>query len=220
MRAGRESGPGKNTPAKKTRIGLATTCAAGTAAVPATLPADGGPSALDQAIADPIHQALDTHPGVYQALVVPSNGYVLLPLLLLACAWFMYRGARRYAVTMLLVPELAVAGNTWLLKPLWGRQLHDYLAYPSGHTVHLVAIAATFMLLVDSVRARLAAGAVACVSMLAAAVGMIGLDYHHPTDILGGVTAAITLAILLCWAAEVLIERGAARIRAFHTRAP
>lgn len=184
------------------RTGVAAAGAAVTVAVPITLPADGGPSAVDRAIADPLQSALDARPGVYEALVVPSNGYILLPLLLLACAWFAYRGDRRRALTMAVVPELAVAVNTWLLKPLWGRQWQDYLAYPSGHTVHLVAIASTFVLLADTHRTRCTVCAVASVALLAAATGMVGLDYHHPTDILGGAAAAIAMVILLCWAAE------------------
>lgn len=182
-------------------IGVAGAGAAVTAGLPMTLPADGGPSAVDRAIADPLHSTLDARPGVYEALVVPSNCYILLPLLLLAGAWFAYRGDRRRAVTMAVVPELAVAVNTWLLKPLWGRQWQDYLAYPSGHTVHLVAIAGTFVLLADTHRTRCTVCAMASVALLAAAAGMVGLDYHHPTDILGGTTAAIAMVILLCWAA-------------------
>lgn len=194
--------PEKLVPGNVVRIGVAAVGAAVTVAVPMTLPADGGPSAVDRAIADPLHSALDARPGVYEALVVPSNGYILLPLLLLACAWFAYRGDLHRAVTMAIVPELAVAVNTWLLKPLWGRQWQDYLAYPSGHTVHLVAIAGTFVLLADTHRTRCAVCAMASLALLAAAAGMVGLDYHHPTDILGGAAAAIVMVILLCWAAE------------------
>ncbi|MEU2034387.1 phosphatase PAP2 family protein [Nocardia amamiensis] len=214
MLAVRQTGRGNN--AATVRAGVAATGVAATAAIPAALPSDGGPSALDRAIADPVHAALDARPGVYEALVVPSNGYVLLPLLILACVWFARRGDLRRAATMLVVPELAVAINTWLLKPLWGRQWHDYLAYPSGHTVHLVAIAATFVLLMDPVRVRRAVCGVATVATLAAAVGMIGLGYHHATDILGGIAAAVTMVISLCWAAGFL-GRGKTRGTATET---
>ncbi len=156
---------------------------------------------------------------MYEALVVPSNGYILLPLLILACVRFARRGDLPRAATMLVVPELAVAINTWLLKPLWGRQLDDYLAYPSGHTVHLVAIAATFVLLAELPQARRLVCAAASVATLAAAVGMVGLGYHHPTDILGGIAAAITMAISLCWAAEFL-GRGKTRGSTTQTYAP
>ncbi|MEU7765123.1 phosphatase PAP2 family protein [Nocardia sp. NPDC049190] len=191
-------------PRHRARLGVAATGAAVTVAVPLTLPADGGSSSVDRAIAEPLHSAWITRSGICEALVLPSNGYLLIPVLVLASAWFAHHGDRRRAVTMAVVPELAVAINTWLLKPLWGRQLHDYLAYPSGHTVHLVAIATAFMLLAGAPHARYAVCAVASMALAATATGMIGLDYHHPTDILGGAAAAITMVTLLCWAAESL----------------
>ncbi|MFF3229004.1 phosphatase PAP2 family protein [Nocardia suismassiliense] len=174
------------------------------AGLPATFPPDGGPTSLDRDLAAPIHSALGTRPGIYQALVVPSNAYILVPLLLLAAAWFGYRGRWWQAATMVVVPELALGLNTWLWKPLWDRHLHDYLAYPSGHTVHLVAIATTFIVLIDSIRARLIALTVAVVTLLAVAVGMVGLDYHLPTDIIGGTAAAIAMALALCLLAQTL----------------
>ncbi|WP_405163612.1 phosphatase PAP2 family protein [Nocardia sp. NBC_01499] len=175
--------------------------------LPATFPPDGGPTALDRTLATPIHSALDTRPGIYQALVIPSNGYILLPLLLLAGAWFAYRGDRWRAAIMVIVPELAVGINAVLWKPLCDRHLHDYLAYPSGHTVHLVAVATAFIVLVDSVRARVIALVVAVLALFAAAVGMVGLGYHLPTDIIGGAAAAIAMVLALCWAAQRLTSR-------------
>lgn len=181
--------------------------AAVTGLVPLTFPPDGGATAFDRSVMAPIHSAFDARPGVYQALVVPSNGYILVPLLLLAGAWFGYRGLWRRAAIMVLVPELALGLNALLWKPLWDRHLHDYLAYPSGHTVHLVAIATAFIVLVGSVRARLITFAAAGAAMLAAAVGMIGLDYHLPTDIIGGAAVAIATVLALCWAAQALFDR-------------
>ncbi|MFD0363281.1 phosphatase PAP2 family protein [Nocardia sp. GCM10030253] len=183
------------------RLVVVALCVAVAVGLPLAFPHDGGPTDVDRDIAAPIHTALDSHPGVYRALVIPSNGYILIPLLLAAACWFAYRGEWWRAATMLVVPELAVAINTWLLKPLWDRPLHDYLAYPSGHTVHLVAIATTFALLVDSARARAVVLTLAAVALFGAAVGMIGLGYHLPTDIVGGTAAAIAMVTVLCWAA-------------------
>ncbi|WP_237748324.1 phosphatase PAP2 family protein [Nocardia brasiliensis] len=173
-------------------------------ALPATFPPDGGPTALDRALATPIRAALDARPGLAELLVVPSNAYILLPLLAIAAGWFAYRRHWRSAALMLAVPGSAVALNAWVWKPLWHRQLHDYLAYPSGHTVHLVAIATTFFVLVDTTRARLSTVAVAIPALLAAAIGMIGLDYHLPTDIIGGTAAAVAMVLTFCWAARLL----------------
>ncbi|MEU7143863.1 phosphatase PAP2 family protein [Nocardia sp. NPDC046473] len=178
-----------------------------TVLLPVTFPPDGGATAFDRALATPIHSALDTRPGIYQALVVPSNAYILLPLLLLASAWFGYRGQWWRAAVMVAVPELALGLNSVLWKPLWDRHLHDYLAYPSGHTVHLVAIATAFIVLVDSVRVRVITFVVAVLSLLMAAVGMVGLDYHLPTDIIGGAAAAIAMVLALCWPAQLFIDR-------------
>ncbi|WP_228001144.1 phosphatase PAP2 family protein [Nocardia australiensis] len=187
--------------------GAAAVCGGLTVALPFSFPGDGGQTDADRDIATPIHTALDSRPGVYEALVIPSNGYILLPLLLIGAGWFAYRREWWRAATMLVVPELAVAINTWLLKPLWERPLHDYLAYPSGHTVHLVAIATTFALLTDSVRARAAVLVIGVAALIGAAVGMIGLGYHLPTDILGGAAAAIAMVIVLRLAAEWLTNR-------------
>lgn len=54
--------------------------------LPLTFPHSGGPTGVDGALADPIHSAADGHPGVYRALVIPSNGYILIPLLFAAAA--------------------------------------------------------------------------------------------------------------------------------------
>ncbi|MFI7667101.1 phosphatase PAP2 family protein [Nocardia sp. NPDC049526] len=172
-------------------IGIAVT-------LPLTFPGDGAATDLDRALAQPIHSALDDHPGGYEALVIPSNGYILIPVLLAAASWFGYRGQWRRAVAMVVIPEFVVGINSWVLKPLWDRPLHDYLAYPSGHTVHLVAIATAFVVLTDSRRARVGTIVIATAALVCAAVGMIGLAYHLPTDILGGAAVAIAL-VVVCW---------------------
>ncbi|MEV5833137.1 phosphatase PAP2 family protein [Nocardia sp. NPDC052112] len=167
-------------------------------ALPLTFPGDGAATDLDRALTQPIHSALDDHPGGYEALVIPSNGYILIPLLLAAAAWFGYRGQWGRTVAMVAIPEFVVGLNSWVLKPLWDRPLHDYLAYPSGHTVHLVAIATAFVVLTDSTRARVVTIVIATAALVCAAVGMIGLGYHLPTDILGGAAVAVAL-VVGCW---------------------
>ncbi len=172
-------------------IGIAVT-------LPLTFPGDGAATDLDRALAQPVHSALDDHPVGYEALVIPSNGYILIPLLLAAAAWFGYRRQWRRAVAMVAIPEIVVGINSWVLKALWDRPLHDYLAYPSGHSVHLVAIATAFVVLTDSMRARVGTIVIATAALVCAAVGMIGLGYHLPTDILGGTAVAIAL-VVGCW---------------------
>lgn len=179
--------------------------AAVTAAIPLTFPADGGPTGLDSAVADPIADALP--PGLAEVLVAPSSGPVVLILLLTAFGWFARRRRWWRAVTMLVVPEITLAINTWLLKPLWDRQLHDYLAYPSGHTVHLVAVATTFACLLPNPKARVTVAAITVLALVSITAGMVELGYHHPTDVLGGAAAAAAMAIGLCWLADLLRVR-------------
>ncbi|WP_280345420.1 phosphatase PAP2 family protein [Nocardia neocaledoniensis] len=191
-------------PAPAVGVARATAIGAGaavTVALPLTFPADGGPTALDTAVADPVTTALS--PGVAEVLVAPSNGPVVLLLLLAGCAWFAAHRRWRCAVTMLVVPEVILAINTWLLKPLWDRRIEDYLAYPSGHTAHLVAVATTFACLVTSTTARIVVAVLTVLALLVITPGMVELGYHHPTDVLGGAAAAAAIAIGLCGLASL-----------------
>ncbi|MEV6218559.1 phosphatase PAP2 family protein [Nocardia sp. NPDC051833] len=191
--------PPRSTVVRATAIGAG---AALTAALPLTFPADGGPSGLDAAVADPITAAVS--PGLAQVLVAPSNAPVVLVLLLAAVGWFAVRRRWWAAVTMLVVPELALVINTVVLKPLWDRRMHDYLAYPSGHTVHMVAVATTFACLVTTLTARVVIATLTVLALAAIVPGMVVLGYHRPTDVLGGAAAAASLALALCLFAERL----------------
>ncbi|MFE3544659.1 phosphatase PAP2 family protein [Nocardia sp. NPDC059177] len=179
--------------------------AALTVAIPASFPAGGGPTTLDTAVSTPITESVS--PGLAAWLVVPSDGPVVLALLLAAVGWFAVRRRWWAAVTMLVVPELAVAINTWALKPLWERPIQDNLAYPSGHTVHLVAVATTFACLVSDLRARVAVAALTLLALVCVLPGMVVLGYHYPTDVLGGVVAAVAMAVAGCALAAALRDR-------------
>ncbi len=171
-----------------------------TVTVPLTFPAGGGPTAFDRAIGDRVHDGLDAHPGIYHALVIPSDAYIVLPLLLLGMVYCALRRDWWAAGFLLIVPELVVAINTWALKPLWDRHLQHYLAYPSGHTVQFVAIATGLVLVAATVWLRVVVGLLAAVALAAVAVGMVGLGYHYPTDVVGG-TAFAAAAVTAGWAA-------------------
>ncbi|RDI55793.1 undecaprenyl-diphosphatase [Nocardia mexicana] len=175
-----------------------------TVLLPLTFPDGGGPTGLDRVVGEWVRSALGAHPGVFEALVIPSNAYVLLPVLAVGVVWYAARREWWNAGFLFVAPELAVVINTWVLKPVWHRHLEDYLAYPSGHTVHFVAIATAFVLVAETRRTRVIEIAVAAVLLAAVAVGMVGLGYHYPTDILGGIAAAIALATALYAATERL----------------
>ena len=166
--------------------------------VPLSFPAGGGPTTFDSAIGDRVHEGLDARRGVYDALVVPSNAYIVLPLLLIGVLYCLRRRDWWGAGFLVVVPELVVAINTWALKPLWDRHLQHYLAYPSGHTVQFVAIATGVLLVAATVRWRIVIGVLAALALAAVAVGMVGRGYHYPTDVVGGAAFAIA-AVTAGW---------------------
>ncbi|MVU80500.1 phosphatase PAP2 family protein [Nocardia sp. ET3-3] len=168
-----------------------------TLVVPLSFPAGGGSTSVDLALEQHIHSALDAHTWVYRVLVFPSNSYVVLPLLVAFAAWFVYRRQWWSAGFALVAPELVVAVNTYALKPFWERKLDHYLAYPSGHTVQLVAVVTAFALVSESTRARTVTVGVMVVVLPAVMIGMVGFGYHHPTDVLGGTAAAVALVTAL-----------------------
>ncbi|MEU4311852.1 hypothetical protein [Nocardia sp. NPDC024068] len=180
-------------------VAVTTAGATATAAIPLSFPPGGGPTTFDLAVSERIRPRLDPRPWLAEVLALASSTGVVLALLCAAVALFAWQRRWWEAVTVVLVPEIAVAINTWALKPGWGRPLHDYLAYPSGHTVHLVSLVTTVVLLLRSVRARVVTVALATVALGIGAVGMIALDYHEATDIAGGAAAGVALAAALFW---------------------
>nr|WP_245839203.1 phosphatase PAP2 family protein [Nocardia donostiensis] len=195
-RLGRLSGAA---PSPATLSGLVVGGAAVTAAVPTTFPADGDATEFDQVVRGPVNAALDPRPWIAEVFALASNTWVVFALLLSGAAWFAWQRRWWETGTMVVVPEVAVSINTWVLKPWWGRPLHDYLAYPSGHTVHLIAVATTFLLLIESARARIVLVLLTVFAWTVAGVGMVALDYHLPTDVVGGAGAAVALSAGLYW---------------------
>ncbi|GAB2530791.1 phosphatase PAP2 family protein [Nocardia heshunensis] len=168
-----------------------------TVLVPLSFPPDGGSTSVDSSLEHRIHSAFDAHTWVYRVLVFPSNSYVVLPMLVVFAAWYAYRRQWWAAGFALIAPELVVAINTYALKPFWDRKLDHYLAYPSGHTVQLVAVVTAFALVSESKRVRTVSVIVMAVVLPAVMIGMVGFGYHHPTDVLGGTAAAIALVSAL-----------------------
>ena len=143
-------------------------------------------------------------PEVLRVLVLPTEPYVLLPALALLTAWCLYASRPRDAVFVVLGPAVAVAVNTWVLKPLFDRWKGDTLVYPSGHTASLVATLVVVLVLTHG-RVRTIIAVVGAVLLAGAAIGMIGLGYHYLTDIAGGtffaVFAVLAVRGLLTWLA-------------------
>ncbi|MFJ4657399.1 phosphatase PAP2 family protein [Nocardia sp. NPDC088792] len=164
-----------------------------TVVVPQFFPPGGGSTGFDRVLEQHIHAAFDAHRTVLRVLVFPSDSPFVIAMLVVSAGWFAYRRQWWQAGFALVAPELAVAVNSFLLKPFWERKLDHYLAYPSGHTVQLVAVVTAFALASESVRARVVVAVVMVVVLPAVTIGMVGFGYHHPTDVIGGTAAAFAL---------------------------
>ncbi|OLF14777.1 phosphatase PAP2 family protein [Actinophytocola xanthii] len=152
---------------------------------------DRGPSGVDEAARSSVGGWPD---GVLHALVLPTEPYVLLPVLALLVGGCLSAARPWDALFVVLGPAVAVAANTWLLKPAFDRRIGDALAYPSGHTVGMVATLVVVFVLVRGAL-RTATASLGAVVLVAVAVGMVGLGYHYLTDVVGGALFAISAVL-------------------------
>jgi membrane-associated phospholipid phosphatase len=143
----------------------------------------GGPTAADTWVAERIGGpsplldtlSLTTHPVAVIAIITVIVGLTA-------------REHPRVALLAVAGPAVAVTLNTLVLKPLFGRVIEDhagdyagnYYAYPSGHTASLVAVLAVPVIVAG---ARWVAVVVPLVVI--AGVAIVGMGYHHATDVLG-----------------------------------
>ncbi|GAA5114050.1 phosphatase PAP2 family protein [Haloechinothrix salitolerans] len=156
-------------------------------------------SAVDAAIEDVLVSAVGSGDLAW-LLVAPSEPRVVLPLAALIVAVCLVQRRWRGAMLAAAAPLLAVALNTWVLKPAFGRLSDGHLAYPSGHTVSIVTVSAVVVLLARPGVARWVVAVVGSVVSLGVGVALVTLDFHYPTDVLGGIAFALTVVPLVALA--------------------
>ncbi|MDX1664525.1 MAG: phosphatase PAP2 family protein [Candidatus Promineifilaceae bacterium] len=152
--------------------------------------------------------------------VTALGGLVVLSLLTLAVALFLWlAGDHRNALFVL----VAIVGGmvfTYLLKELFARQRPDLVSaavyvdsfsFPSGHAMTAAVTYLTLgtLLATSLKRSRLKIYILATAVLVTAAVGLsrVYLGVHWPTDVLGGWTAGTVWALLMWLAARWLRER-------------
>lgn len=174
-------------------------CVAGTSA----------PSGVDAWVRSRVHSLLSGVPNLPWAVIEAGNlvPMIVMAVLLAALCWLL---RRPYHALLSLSGPVAVGAATELLKPAIGRTFEGYLAFPSGHTGGVTALAVVAGLLVISLgRAQLATAvsvATAMVILAGAAIGVavVAVDWHYPTDALGGFCTAIALMVALAFAGDGL----------------
>ncbi len=102
-------------------------------------------------------------------------------------------------LSLVAVP-IAVLLTDGVAKPAVGRYHGDALAFPSGHATAAMAAAAVAIVLVDrwyGWRDALRWSPLIALLPLVTSVGIIRLDWHYPTDVVGGVAlgAAVVAAL-------------------------
>ncbi|WP_160148745.1 phosphatase PAP2 family protein [Amycolatopsis alkalitolerans] len=132
--------------------------------------------------------------GSPEVLLLPTEPYVLIPVIALATAFCLVKRRRAGAVLCAAGTVVPVVLNSWVLKPLFDHHLSGYLAYPSGHTVSLVA---TLTVLVLLARHQIVAIAAAAAITTAAGIGLVEAGYHYPVDVVGGACFAVAAVLTL-----------------------
>lgn len=173
----------------------------------------GGTTAgrLDTAVTGAI-RAVTGPPGpVGDVLVFPTTPALVYAVLGVALVVELARREWWRAGFTVLTPVVAVVLTELVLKPLDGRTHHGYLSYPSGHTVSAVSayLAVLLALTVGRPLTRRVGAAVLALVTVVLAVGLVAMDYHYPTDTVGGVCVAVGVVLPLAVAADRLTARRA-----------
>ncbi|QXV58295.1 phosphatase PAP2 family protein [Amycolatopsis sp. TNS106] len=184
---------------------VAVTCAV-IMVVLGVLVSGGGVAGPDELAVRWVERAFGPDTDLLRLLVLPTEAYVLIPVAILTAVLCLIGRRRLEAALMIVGPLIAILANTWVLKPLFGRWKYTYLAYPSGHTVALVAVLTVLVLLARPGVATAVISTVGAVVLCGVTIGMLGLGYHYLTDVVGGALFAVATVcatwVLLSWAAR------------------
>ena len=146
----------------------------------------------------------------------PVGAVVLTVVVATAC---LALGRRRLAVVAVVGP-IATGVVTTVLKPVVGRTMNGpHLAFPSGHTAFVTAVAMVVGLLaVVQLRTGVAhgtlivAGAV-CIAGGAMTWAQVVLTAHYPTDTVGGLPTAVAVVPAVAYAVDSVPRLGSPESR-------
>ncbi len=140
-----------------------------------------------------------------------SNPVLIYAVLVAVLVFALWRRRWEAAALAVLGPGLCVLLVEVVLKPLFDRLHSGYLSYPSGH---MASSAAALTVAALVIRRSVVWGAWALV-MLGTAAGLVAMNYHYPTDTIGGFGIALGVVLPLAVLADVLTVR---RVRTGATR--
>jgi undecaprenyl-diphosphatase len=168
---------------------------------------------IDRALAAlvPMHHEVLARAGEALADLGDPIPVAVLLALLAAAAWW-WRGGRGLALVVL-APGAAMVTTSLVLKPMVQRTRDGSLAFPSGHTTAVAAIAATAAILVlgtPALAARVRRLAAAGLALLVVVVGicLVGRGYHYPTDVLGALGVVVAVVPPAALAVDAFADLG------------
>jgi len=188
-------------------LGLLACCAVVVAVLGALFAHQTTADGFDRAVDTPIISWFAGHQDLALRLTKPGSlvpAAVLTAAIVIACVV-----TRRFngAVLALAAVPVAEVISESLLKPLIHRTYLGSVAYPSGHTTAIAALAATlFVLLAVPPRPirtgvlrwlRLLVLAAACLLCVGVGIGLIGLKWHYFTDVVAGAAVGIGTVCVL-----------------------
>jgi membrane-associated phospholipid phosphatase len=124
------------------------------------------------------------------------------------------RRNRPRAGALLAGPVLAVAACDWVIKPVVDRTFAGVVSFPSG-TVAAVAAVATVGLVATPDPWRAVTAALGGTVTVLAAMSVVALRWHYPTDALAGVAVGGGVVLVADCVARAVATR-VARARAFE----
>jgi membrane-associated phospholipid phosphatase len=164
-----------------------------------------GPTPVDTWVLHAVRDATGKHP---RFLLLFTEWWLLVPVLLACAAAALFRRRWRMALVVLMCPVVAIV-ITEVLKRLYNRHHGSVLEYPSGHTTAVIAVMAMVVLVAGY---RLWAVAVATAVSVLGMLGLIAFNYHYFTDTIGAALWTTAVACLATtFAGATPTGRGSAR---------
>lgn len=169
---------------------------------------------FDRVLTHGLHEHVAAKGSVMAQVLVSPTTPALIYLVIAAMVVFgLVRRRWELAALAALAPGFCVLVTEVVFKPLVNRQHGGYLSYPSGHTVSSVSAFAVAVLAVTagwSTRRRLLAWAAWLLVVVWLAAGLVAMDYHYPTDTIGGFCIALGVVLPGAVLVDVLSSRRAA----------
>ena len=163
------------------------------------------PGKLDGTLSRGIDGLVGQRSRLAEVLVTPTDTLVVLALLALLVAVGLITHRWEVAILAVIGPGIAVSIVELALKPLFDRRMYGELSYPSGHMVAAVSALTVALLVVASTARwwlRLVIAAVWAALVVVLMVGLVAMDYHYPTDTIGGLCLSLGVILPLALVAD------------------